>query len=815
MKILKFGGTSVGNTEAIGILTDLVRQSYQAGEHPLVVCSAMSGVTNALIDLSQKASEGKNTNDDMWKLREKHMLVMESFFCENKAVWNLLEPLFAELQMLLGGIQALHECSARTTDRVMSLGEQLSCTLIAAIINESVSKAIYIDARRLIATNSRFGNAQVNEAVTNERIRSWHASLGDTIAVVTGFIAADAKGDTTTLGRGGSDYTAALFGAALSADEIQIWTDVDGFMTADPRMVKNAFTLTELSYKEAMELSYFGAKVIYPPTLIPAIAKHIPIRIKNTFNALHPGTAIVPQVSASTNIIKGISSIRKVSLINVEGNGMVGLKGFGGRLFGAMAAVGVNVILITQASSEHSISFAVIPDDTSAALDAIRKEFEMELFSNKIEPPQADTQCSILAVVGENMRNTKGLSGKLFQSLGRSGVNVIAIAQGSSELNISVVISDEDLSKALNAVHDSLFLSPVKTLHLFIAGTGTIGTELLTQLAQSEENLRRDHQLYLQVMGITNSRKMMINNNGGIDLKNWKEELFSTGENADIDGFVQQIEKLNLPNSIFIDNTSNPFLIPHYEKLFDLNVAVVACNKLGASGSYESYSRLKKTARRNGVDFFFETNVGAGLPIIKTMNDLLISGDRFLRIEAILSGTISFIFNNFTHDRSFAEVVKEAQEKGFTEPDPRDDLNGMDFSRKMLILAREAGWKPEMEDVDIEPILPESCLKATSIEAFYKELKNEEEFFNTLKNKALLQDKVVRYIGLIENGEIKIQLRMVGRDHPFYSLSGSDNIISFTTMRYANNPLVVKGPGAGAAVTAAGVFADILRASKN
>ncbi|MDO8899680.1 MAG: bifunctional aspartate kinase/homoserine dehydrogenase I, partial [Bacteroidales bacterium] len=781
MKVLKFGGTSVGSAEAISLLAGIVKKSHSEGEQPLVVCSAMSGVTNQLIYLAETAAKGEDTTEAMWQLREKHILVIETYFCENNAVSGLLEQLFTELQLLLGGIKALRECSSRTLDRVMAIGEQLSCTLVATILNEKVGNAAYADARRLVATNSRFGNATINEAVTNERIRVWYGTMQGLIPVVTGFIASDAKGDTTTLGRGGSDFTAALFGASLGAKEVQIWTDVDGFMTADPRLVKNAFTLPELSYKEAMELSYFGAKVIYPPTLIPAISKKIPITIRNTFNADHPGTSIVPQVSANGNIIKGISSIRKVSLINVEGSGMVGLKGFGGRMFGSMADANVNVILITQASSEHSISFAVSPEDTSNAMEAIHREFEMELFSRKIEAPKADTELSILAIVGENMRHTKGLSGKLFQSLGRSGVNVVAIAQGSSELNISVVIAEEDLAKALNAVHDALFLSPVKTLHLFMAGTGNIGAELLSQLNQSEAHLKAEHQQHLKVIGITNSRKMLFNSNGGIDLNHWKNDLFEKGVTAGIEQFIQQIEALNLPNSIFVDNTSNPLLVEQYEKLFSQNVSVVACNKLGASGKLASYSKLKRLARKNGVDFYYETNVGAGLPIIKTMNDLLISGDHFLKIEAILSGTISYIFNNFIVDRSFADVVKEAQELGFTEPDPRDDLNGMDFSRKMLILARETGLPLEMEDVQLQPILPEACLKAPSIEAFYQELINAEAHFSALKDKASAENKVLRYIGMIEEGQIHIRLSLVGQDHPFYSLSGSDNIISFTT----------------------------------
>lgn len=814
MKVLKFGGTSVGNAAAIQSLVEIVKNASESDKDLVVVCSAMGGVTNHLIQLAAEAAAGNDTHDGLWELREKHLLTMEAFFCENKTASNVLEPHFAVLQQLLGGIATLRECSPRTMDRVMALGEQLSCTLVAAVFSEHGFDSIYTDARQLIATDSSFGNAKVNEAVTNERIRRWAEGLSGKLAVVTGFVAADSKGNTTTLGRGGSDYTAAILGAALGAEVIQIWTDVDGFMTADPRLVKNAFVLPELSYREAMELSYFGAKVIYPPTLIPAIACNIPIQIRNTFNASHPGTTILPAIAPAAGIIKGISSIQSVSLINVEGSGMVGVKGFGGRLFNAMAAAGVNVVLITQASSEHSISFAVSPADTDAALKALRNEFEMELYSNKIDVPVANTGLSILAVVGENMRHTRGVSGKLFQALGRSGINVIAIAQGSSELNISVVISETELSKALNAVHDALFLSQVQTLNLFIAGTGTIGAELLDQMAASGQMLINEHHLSVKVRGITNSRKMLLAQKEEIELKNWRLLLDESHDRADIQSFVSFIAQLNLPNSIFVDNTSNKQIVEQYEPLFRDHVSVVACNKLGASGKMIHYQSMKKSARSNGVGFYYETNVGAGLPIIKTMNDLVLSGDRFLKIEAILSGTISFIFNNYKGDKTFAEVVAEAKNRGFTEPDPRDDLNGLDFARKLLILAREAGWPCELDDIHIQPILPDSCLKAPSAAAFMEELAKEEVFFNTLKSEAEQSGKVLRYIGLIEEGKLKISLRMLDISHPFFSLSGSDNIIAFTTQRYKDNPLVVKGPGAGAAVTAAGVFADILRAAK-
>jgi aspartokinase/homoserine dehydrogenase 1 len=811
MKVLKFGGTSVGSPDALRKLVDIVVSNAASGEQLLVVCSAMGGVTNQLIALAELAMEQKNYTAIFQQLVKRHQDAAETLLQNSHGLRNELMSMFARLENLLSGIGAVGELSLRTRDLVMSFGEQLSCKLVAACLTEAGLQARYSDSRPLVITDSRYGYAAVNEEITYNNIRQWYKSLEGALAVVTGFIGSNAQGQTTTIGRGGSDLTAAIFGAALDADEIQIWTDVDGFMTADPRLVRNAITLSELSYKEAMELSYFGAKVIYPPTLIPAIALNIPIRIKNTFNAGQPGTAILPKPSANGNLIKGISSIARVSLINVEGSGMVGLKGFGGRLFGALADAGVNVILITQASSEHSISFAVTPDDATAALEAISKTFIWEIANRLVETPSAEHNLSIIAVVGENMRRTSGLSGKLFQALGRSGVNVVAIAQGSSELNISVVISADDLAKAVNAVHDELFLSPHKSLNLFLVGTGNIGRELLNQIATSRKYLQDELHINLRLMGIANSRRMLLAGDESLDAMQWSNLLQNESEQYDGERFMQHIIARNLPNCILVDNTSSPQVVEHYETLLRNNVSVVACNKLGASGTQQHYDRLKRTARRAGVDFFYETNVGAGLPVIKTMTDLLASGDQFLRIEAILSGTISYIFNNYHRETTFASVVRQAQEKGFTEPDPRDDLSGMDFRRKVLILARESGLKLELDDIGLQPILPESCLVAPSVDAFYEELEKSEAYFSELLKQAESKNEKLRYIGLITNGKALVSLQTVNSRHPFFNLDESDNIIAFTTTRYHNNPLVVKGPGAGAGVTAAGVFADILR----
>jgi aspartokinase/homoserine dehydrogenase 1 len=580
-------------------------------------------------------------------------------------------------------------------------------------------------------------------------------------------------------------------------------------MTADPRMVKKAFPLEELSYTEAMELSYFGAKVIYPPTMIPAFLKKIPIVIKNTFEPAFAGTVIRHDCKSSNLPIKGISSINNISILNLEGSGMVGKSGFSGRLFSLLAREQINVILITQSSSEHSITFAVQPAEVEKAKLLIEQEFELELLANKLEPLVVEKDQAILAVVGENMKQTPGMSGKLFHALGRNGVNVRAIAQGSSEYNISVIISSIDLSKALNAVHDAFFIELTKTLHAFCLGTGNIGKTLFNQLNAHRDFLQKNNGIQVKIVGISNTRKMVFNADG-LPLNSWEDKLQQSTHTADLHEFIAKMKEMNLPNCVFVDNTASPKPIAFYEDVFKSNISVVTCNKIGNSASYSQYKTFRDTARKHGVDFFYETNVGAGLPIIRTLKDLMSSGDRVQRIEAILSGTISFIFNHFKGDANFHDVVKEAQEKGYTEPDPRDDLSGKDFMRKMLILARDAGYEMEEADVQIENILPQACLDAQTVDDFYSALKSEDAFFANLKDRAEAGKKVLRYIGKLEDGKASITLQMVDENHPFYMLSGSDNIISFTTDRYKDRPLVVKGPGAGAEVTAAGVFADLI-----
>lgn len=811
MKVLKFGGTSVGSVESLQSLTKIVQQSFLNNDHPIVVTSAMSGITNLLTQMAENAADQKAFDHDIKLIETSHFDIVKSLISiqNQNPVFTKLKLMLNELEDVLQGIFALKELSLQSKDLVLSYGEKLSTFMVAKILEESISQAMFVDASHYIKTDSNFGNANLNETLTNQLIQSLVHSNPDKLLVITGFISSNDKGRMTTLGRGGSDYTAAIFASNLNADVIEIWTDVNGMLTADPRIVKKAFSLPSLSYTEAMELSYFGAKVIYPPTMIPAFMKKIPIVIRNTFQPEFEGTKIQFESDQSKFPIKGISSISDVSIINVSGSGMIGKTGFSGRLFTHLAREQINVILITQSSSEHSITFAVHPNDAKKAIQLISSEFELELEASKLILPEIEEDLSVLAIVGENMKKTPGISGKLFHALGRNGINVRAIAQGSSEFNISVIISKNDLAKALNSVHDAFFAELKKTLNVFTLGTGNIGTTMFRQLADQHHFLLENNDLEIKVIGTSNSRKMIFNENG-IDLKDWKNNLEENGEIADLTNFIERMKKMNLPNCVFIDNTASKLPSTYYNDIFKSNISVVTCNKIANSAAYSQYKQLHETARKHGVDFLYETNVGAGLPIVRVLKDLMMSGDRLLKIEAILSGTISYIFNNFIDEASFYDVVKEAQKLGYTEPDPRDDLSGVDFMRKMLILARDAGHQLESSDVNLGNILPKECLEASSVDHFYEELLKAEPYFKSLKEKAKSENKVIRYIGKLENGQVEISLQMVDQNHPFYALSGSDNIISFTTERYKERPLVVKGPGAGAEVTAGGVFADLV-----
>jgi bifunctional aspartokinase / homoserine dehydrogenase 1 len=700
------------------------------------------------------------------------------------------------------------ELSPRTTDLLLSFGERLSCCVLNAFANQQGLNTKLLDTRQLIKTDDRFGKARVLVEATESNIRNYF-EVNPEIQVVTGFISSTVKNETTTLGRGGSDYTAAILGAALGAEEIEIWTDVDGVLTTDPKQVKKAFSLAEMTYEEAMEMSHFGAKVIYPPTLQPAFQKKIPLRIKNTFNRAFPGTLIKSAAEAGNYLVKGISSINDISLINFQGSGMVGVAGVSSRLFGVLAANNINLILITQASSEHSICFAIDPADALLAKGVIEDEFKKEIEAGKIDSVTIETDMSIVAIIGENMARLPGISGKLFNSLGKNGINVTAIAQGSSERNLSIVISRKDISKTLNTIHEVFFLSDIKTLNLFIAGVGLIGGTLIRQIAKNSDYLVKDHKLKINIVGMANSKKMIFNEDG-LPLENWKEDLLQNGTPGNIRDFIQHMTNLNLQNAVFADCTSSEAVVNGYEEILKHSISITTPNKLASSGDLDFFIKLKQLAKKNDVKYLYETNVGAGLPVITTLNDLKNSGDRILKIEGVLSGTLSYIFNSFKENVKFSQVVREAKEKGFTEPDPRDDLNGMDVARKILILSREAGLNLNLEDVEVENILPQSCIDAPTIEAFLDELEKSDQYFADRRIISESENKALRFIAKMENGHASVGLQSVDESNPFFALDGSDNMISFTTDRYLERPLVIKGPGAGAEVTAAGVFAEII-----
>jgi aspartokinase/homoserine dehydrogenase 1 len=650
----------------------------------------------------------------------------------------------------------------------------------------------------------------VNFEVTNSLISQWFAA-NKGLHIVPGFIASNDEGKTTTLGRGGSDYTAAIFAAALNSPVLEIWTDVDGMMTADPRKVSKAFPVEKVSYSEAMELSHFGAKVIYPPTIVPAMAKKIPILIKNTFNPEAFGTLITDSVDDSTAAIRGISSIDDICLLTVEGSGLVGVSGVAMRVFRALAQEKINVILITQGSSEHAITFAVLPKEANRAKDALEKEFALERKLNLVDPIRIDKQLSIIAVVGENMKNTPGISARLFEALGRNGISVVCTAQGASELNISVVIESFHLRKGLNAVHEAFFLDKKKRLNLYVVGTGTIGKTLLTQINEQMDYLSNQTNIDVRLVGIANSKRMWFNEEG-ISISNWQEELSLHGQKSDLKAFIHKMKELNMRNSVFVDNSANAEIASTYAEILESSINVVTPNKIANSGSYANYKKLQDLAFKKNVYFLYETNVGAGLPIISTLKDMIHSGDKILRIEAILSGTLNYLFSTISPEKPFSKVVKQAKELGYTEPDPRLDLNGMDVGRKVLILSREIGLPLELSDVSIQNLMSPETQASENMDEFWSNLeKFEDARYDELVAKAQANGNCLRYVATIENGRVTTGVKEIEPAHPFFSLKGSDNMIKFTSSRYRTNPLTVKGPGAGAEVTAAGVFADIVR----
>ena len=812
MIVLKFGGSSVAEPSRIKHIGALIKARLDQQEELSIVFSAFGGVTDSLIDMAQTASKGssdyKQIHNDFVK-RHNDALAELVQGPALSAAQEKLQHNHDTLEQLLSGVYLVREASLRTMDYILSFGERNSCFIIAEYFKSIGLNAAFLDAREIIKTDKTFGAAQVDFPITNESCKQFFTQNPGKTHVVTGFIASDVGGLTTTLGRGGSDFTAAILAGALDAEKLEIWTDVDGVLTCDPRKVSKAYTVESLSYNEAMELSHFGAKVIYPPTIQPALAKQIPIYIRNTFNPDFPGTKISKESDESKARIKGMSSMSGVCLLTLQGPGMMGIPGIAARFFGSLARKKINVVMITQGSSEHSICVAIKQAKKDEAIAAVEDEFKSEIEQSFIQTVGVLDDVNIIAIVGQNMRKIPGVAGRLFGALGKEGVNVVAIAQGSSELNISFAINAADERKALNLIHDSFFLSNLKTVNVFMVGVGLIGGTLLKQISEQEESLQKTQKLQINVVGLANSKKMLFEENG-IDLSKWKDHLDNSQNQSSVAGFVENMKQMNLPNSVFVDNTANKSLPDIYRDVLNHNISICTPNKVANSSSYAQYSSLSAIARHKNVDFLYETNVGAGLPVISTLRTLIESGDEIVKIEAVLSGSVSYIFNNWTAERAFKDLVMEAKELGYTEPDPRDDLSGLDIKRKILILSREAGYAVEPDDVQVEPILPQSSIDAPTVEAFIDTLSTENDHFKTLIDKADEEQKAIRYIASFEAGQAAVKLQFVDQDNPFYSLKGSDNMIVFTTRRYANRPLVVRGPGAGAEVTAAGVFSEII-----
>ncbi|MDR1867514.1 MAG: bifunctional aspartate kinase/homoserine dehydrogenase I [Treponema sp.] len=818
MFVLKFGGTSVGTPDAITRVIDIVKGK---GNTPVIVISALSGVTDHILKSARLAAAGdKSYKESLELLFTRHQTIARHFLNGQnlESTVAIITALCTELHRICDGIAILRELSPRTLDMAASFGEQLSAQVITAILNSAGCAAAYLDTRTLIVTDKTYGHAQVLFEQTYENIKHFFADMPPKapVQVATGFIARSSDSTVTTLGRGGSDFTAALFGAVLEAEEVEIWTDVDGILTAEPQAVKNAFTIDAISYIEAMELSHFGAKVIYPPTIKPALKKGIPIRIRNTFNPSHPGTIIAKEVPESTYPIRGISSIRDIALVRFQGSGMVGVVGSSARLFSALARKNINIILITQSSSEYSICIAILPKDIDRAETAITEEFNYEIQSGVIDPPVVERNLSIIAVVGTRMKQHAGVSGKVFHALGRNGISVIAIAQGSSEINISAVVAERDETKALNAIHEAFFWSTVRSVNLFLVGAGLIGGTLLEQIATQQETLEKDYHIRINIIG-AGDRYGMLFDRHGLDPRTIKETVRnpqSSLEPFDITVFIDRMKSFNVPNSTFCDCTASDEIAAHYAEILRSAIAIVTPNKRANSSSYAYYQTLTRYSRDRGIPYLYETTVCAGLPVLSTLRDLFLSGDRIQKIETVASGTLSFIFNNFDGSKPFSALVREAQAKGYTEPDPRDDLNAMDTARKALILARECGIALEFSAVTIEPILPPACIEAPNVEAFFRALAQYDGVFEEKRAAAAAAQKKLCYVATVEHGHVTLSLRAEGAESPFASLVDADNIIVITTDRYATLPMVIKGPGAGAHVTAGGVFADIVRLAR-
>lgn len=811
MKVLKFGGTSVGTVESLQIVKQIIEEQLEQ-DKLIVVVSALSGVTTQLVDCAGQASYGnKSYESTLAELEDRHLKVATQLIgidSSEKQRAKIIEK-FKKLKDLFQGVYFVKELSNKVKDAIVSFGEILSSYIIHEYLKSQGISNSLMDPKKVIVTDNNFGKANVDFETTNQNIVDYFQDATYPV-IVPGFVSGNSKGVTTTLGRGGSDYTAAILAGALRVDALEIWTDVNGMMTADPRMVSTAHTIENITYQEAMELSHFGAKVIYPPSIQPVLGKKIPTYVKNTFDKDGSCTKISNVSTTNSEIIKGISSVKNITLLNLTGSGMVGIPSFSNRLFKALSEAKINVIMITQASSEHSICVGIDDTDVDAARQSIDQEFVYEMNTKKINALEIERNLAVVALVGEKMQHHVGVSGKMFESLGLNGINIKAIAQGSSERNITAVIDEHNLRKALNALHESFFLSRRKKLNIYMIGVGNVGGTLLDQIAKQHSYLLENEQIDLRIVGIANSKRMHFEVDG-IDLENWKTTLFEKGVGMDADLFIKKIKSYNLINSIFIDNTANADIAGLYKDVLLNNISIVTPNKIACASSYENYKELKNITQEYNSRYLFETNVGAGLPIISTLSDLIKSGDKINKIQAVLSGSLNFIFNYFNADTKFAEIVKQAQVDGYTEPDPRIDLSGIDVMRKILILVRESGFKFELEEIDNETFIPEECMKTDSVEAFYKKISENEAHFQGIYAKASAENKRLKYVATFDKGKASVGLKEIPSDHPFYNLEGKDNIVLFYTNRYNEQPLVIKGAGAGAGVTASGIFADIMK----